>query len=200
MNRIMFLLLLCIFLTVLVFSPHKSRQANENASGVYASVATISTNYRVDWHQNTETHRGDVVTIKGKESLIFTLHLENYLESVSPWSSPSTKEIRQHGLLLTTSFATGSSHEYLLLVEENRKFVIANRWFSRQIGEGRFLELVDLDGDGYPEIIHVPSYESFDNKRAEALIWKWSQQKKRYVLAKRTLYSRRLKPLTLASK
>ena len=137
------------------------------------------------------------------------------VESAAAWAapeSPAQHEYPVEGFLLVCGFPTGSEQEYMIYGK------VRGHWgkvFEGNNGggnEGAVLEAVDLDGDGWPEIISfVPNrvYSrpqvsrrdgsliwKLDTQATRALVWRWSDSLGRYRLVRRTSYADRLRPLT----
>jgi hypothetical protein len=133
-----------------------------------------------------------------KKALLNRYVSYDYIESVAPWTAPPDNGAEWTGLFITEHYSTGSSRKFLILAEQKGKFRKVFQAFSHRVGEGRSVEWVDLDGDSYPEIITVPSYDGFrgtNPRSTKAQVWKWSDQKARYVMVRESPYLQRLKPL-----
>jgi hypothetical protein len=120
--------------------------------------------------------------------------------NVSAWRAPEDlpDDDTLTGVIFTCAFPTGSGRDYIILAHLGK-----NRWkrvfegSSDKSGGRHGLEIVDVDGDGYPELVVVPSFRPYydnDNDPAalEAEIWKWSPGKQTYVKVGQKPYLKRL--------
>jgi hypothetical protein len=122
-----------------------------------------------------------------------------FLASVTSWCPPVSIYPKNRGVLLTSEFSSGSGKEFVILAQTTHGFRQVFRAFSNKVGDGRSLEIVDLDGDGYPEIICVPTYDDFrgvDAGKTLAQVWKWNSKLERYDKVRESAYADRLKPLS----
>jgi len=159
--------------------------------------------YRVKWYRNKQAI-GDILEIyrHATNELIYKASLDTTIESISAWTAPEKDYDATRGIMVTTHFSTGSSKKFIILAEVKGKIREVLNVFSRKAGEAHALEIVDLDGDSYPEIICVASYEDFRGSNpgpTRAQIWKWFPKQARYVQVRDSAYLERLMPLRITT-
>lgn len=167
--------------------------------------------YIVTWHRSyNKDDIGDIIEVYKSQTernhkpshlkRIYKYFASTNLDSVTMWHAPMQAYPMIRGILLTTSFSTGSGKEFIILAETKRGFHQVFKVFSAKIGDARSLEMVDLDDDSFPEIIVVPSYADFRESESgitRAQVWKWANNVERYVKIRESAYSDRLRPLAV---
>ena len=116
-----------------------------------------------------------------------------YIQSVASWMAPEAHP-RASGVLLKAHGGAGSHKRFILLAsDDGRHFRVLLDVVSLFAGESRGLEMVDLDGDGYPELLTIADYSGVPHA-ALVSIWKWSPAQRRYVMERTCPYWERLRP------
>ena len=172
---------------------------------------TTVNGFLVKWKENRENDNiGDTVRIykrrhgpPGKQhrrsiKLAYRFFDSTTVNSVAGWTIASKNRPTVRGMILTTSFSTGSGKEVIILAEVNGAIRQVFKGFSDKVLKRNPIQLVHLDGDSNPEIVIIPSYSEFrgsDPGSTRAEIWKWSTKRERYVMVRESAYADRLKPL-----
>ena len=108
-------------------------------------------------------------------------------------------EAKTHFSRLVEDVAAG---EEIIIANVNGRFHQLFKGFSNKVDVPRErripLIMRDLDGDGVPEIVFIPTFEPFrdsDPGNAVAQVWKWSPRKRQYVKVRTSPYRMRFSSL-----
>lgn len=120
------------------------------------------------------------------------------IESVEPFQAPDG----EIGVIFAYSFSTGSSKVWRIVLLDRDRFRTAFDATSPS-GYRLGLEKVDLDGDGWPELLTVAESKwhevgetsVLDLPRSRVDVWGWDAKRRAYVLRRHCRYDQRLRPL-----
>jgi hypothetical protein len=159
--------------------------------------------YKVYWYDAVQAHSGDAgteLTIVRLGQPAFHKFLDALsIESVTEWYAPGEENSSGSGVtgvMMRCGFPAGNGRAFIIIADLEK-----GRWkqvldvASDKCGFNRGLEIVDVDGDTYPELLVVPDYRPYYTVGLSGLrtqVWKWSAGKKIYVLERTTLYRSRL--------
>lgn len=137
---------------------------------------------------------------EGVWKVVYRLYyLGEFVKSVTTWVAPAPGWDVSGFMIVTRG---GAGNNYRLIILADVKGVI--KPVINLIGSGgdkKLPEFVDLDNDGYQEIIHTPDWwkyygnEKLAFRSLKAEIWKWDPRKLRYVLVKKVPWLHRLDAL-----
>lgn len=164
--------------------------------------------YRFEWRRDGNQQKyewGDVLSVfdadakANSKPLFRKLFNGMFVSRILPWTAPQGGEDVPDGFMVTFEYGAGSTLHYAIFanlkghIKQVLDLDTGYAWYSHP------LEVVDLDGDTYPELISVDDYrlilKSSDVGEETARVWKWSSKRNEYVLARVSTYAERLKPL-----
>jgi hypothetical protein len=122
-----------------------------------------------------------------------------FVKSVTTWVEP-TSRWNVSGFMIVTRGGAGNNYRLIILADVKGVIKPVINLIGSG-GEKKLPEFVDLDNDGYQEIIHTPDWwkyygnEKLAFRNLKAEIWKWDPIKSRYVLMKKVPWLHRLDAL-----
>ena len=153
---------------------------------------------------NSKNEIGDVLTVyaaedvKGSKPLFRKFFYAMGIARILPWVAPIEGASGLKGFMVVLEYGAGSISTCAIFGDINGQF---RQVLDVEIGKAKSnppVEVVDLDGDYYPEIVSVDDYrfKKYGDRKGIARVWKWSPKKNRYIQVRESAYADRLKPLS----
>jgi hypothetical protein len=195
----------CVCFLHLLLTVQAAQARTENRARVGRFVVTWQRDY-------SDNRTGDKIrllnvraSMRGRVQMnrcLYTFFDGTYFEFARPWAAKISRKLAADGIVVRTHFGTGSGVEEIIIANAHGQFRQLFKGFSNKVevvGKHRVpLIMRDLDCDGIPEIVFVPTFEPFRGSNpgsASAEVWKWSINRRKYVKVRTSPYAKRFMPL-----